>query len=294
MTELLKKWLLTAATFDTPNDQGKPEIKVESVDNRNLKDKNDPNEQDDPDDDKDDEDDNPDNEDDEPDNEELKAKKAQEKEERRQNRIQKRIDKLTATNKNYETEIANLKKQLAEKPVEGLTEEEVERRAAEKAKKLADEQEQERQKKTFDKTAKSLIDGAVKIDKEFEKKINDVAKETDTLMPQFMIEILADLDNKNGSDILAQLANDPDLYEEICTLSERRMVRRLDKMSEELKGTAKPRREREIPDPITPINDGANNRGNSLPKNPTQNMDDYVRIRRQQTEALRKTGKNIW
>ena len=54
-------------------------------------------------------------------------------------------------------------------------------------------------------------------------------------MPKYMVEILSDLDNKNGAEILARLADDEDLYEEICTLSERRMTKRLDRMSEELK-----------------------------------------------------------
>ena len=68
------------------------------------------------------------------------------------------------------------------------------------------------------------------------------------------------------------------------------MTKRLDKMSEELKGKnkiVKPK-ERIIPDPIEPINDGSNNRGNVLPKNPTQNMEEYVRIRNAQAEAYRK------
>ena len=105
-----------------------------------------------------------------------------------------------------------------------------------------------------------------------------------------MIEILADLDN--GGDIFAQLANDEDLYEEVCTLTERQMTRRLDKMSDELKKKSKKpdgeRRAPNLPDPITPINDGGNNRGNALPAKPTQNMDDFVRIRAQQTADFRK------
>jgi hypothetical protein len=293
------KYLNSVKLFESPNDQGKPEIKVESVDNRKATDNKDVvNWEDDKTNDK--EDDNEDEDDDEEDDkeddktetdEEKKARVAQEKEERRQGRIQKRIDKLTATVGSKDAEIEALKKQLAEKPVEGLTEEEVERRAAAKAEALAAQKEADRLQKDFEKTADNLIKAANKIDKDFEKKINEVAKETSVLMPKYMVEILSDLDHKNGAEILARLADDEDLYEAICTLSERHMTKRLDKMSEELKNkgkTAKPK-ERIIPDPIEPINDGSNNRGNVLPKNPTQNMEEFVRIRNAQAEAYRKS-----
>lgn len=302
MNELLLKYLNSVKVFDAPNDQGaeKPKIVIESVDNRKdranenkdvvNKDEDEDKDKDKEGDEDDDEDEDDEDEDDKEDDEEKKARIAKEKEERRQNRIQRRIDKLTAESKNKDNEIEALKRQLAEKPVEGLTEEEVERRAAKKAEELAAAKEADRLQKEFEKTADNLIKAANKIDKDFEKKINDVAKETSVLMPKYMVEILADLDHKNGAEILAMLADDEDLYEEVCTLSERRMTKRLDKMSEELKNKNKVPRQKEriIPDPIEPINDGSNNRGNVLPKNPTANMDEWVRIRNKQAEEYRK------
>ena len=297
MNPLFLKYLNSVKLFDAPNDQGKPAVVIDSVDNRKDRDKEDKDvvqKEDDTNTDENEEEDDDDDEDeekDEEDDDDKKARIAKEKEERRQGRIQKRIDKLTAESKNKDNEIEALRKQLAEKPVEGLTEEEVERRAAKKAEELAAAKEADREQKAFEKTADDLIKAANKVDKEFEKKINDVAKETGVLMPKYMVEILSDLDHKNGAEILARLADDEDLYEEICTLNERRMTKRLDKMSEELKNKnkiVKPK-ERIIPDPIEPINDGSNNRGNVLPKNPMSNMDEWVRIRNAQSEAYRKS-----
>src|SRR5216684_2362549 len=173
MNPLFLKYLNSVKLFEAPNDQGKPEIKVESVDNR---------------------------------------------------------------------------KENANKDVVNKDEDE----------KKEEQKEQDRETKAFQKTADDLIKAANKVDKDFEKKINEVAVETDTKMPKYMVEILNDLDHKNGHEILAMLANDEDLYQEICELSERRMTKRLDKMSEELKNKNKTPRQREriIPDPIEPINDG--------------------------------------
>ncbi len=296
MNPLFLKYLNSVKLFEAPNDQGKPEIKVESVDNRKenankdvvSKDEDEKTEEQEE---QEEDEDNDENEDDTNEtDDEKKLRITKEKEERRQGRIQKRIDKLTATVGSKDAEIEALKKQLAEKPVEGLTEEEVERRAAKKAEELAAARDTDRENKAFQKTADDLIKAANKVDKDFEKKINEVAVETDTKMPKYMVEILSDLDHKNGHEILAMLANDEDLYQEICELSERRMTKRLDKMSEELKGRNKIKpKEKIIPDPIEPINDGGNNRGNVLPKNPTSNMEEFVRIRNAQAEAYRKS-----
>lgn len=295
MNKLLTKYLNSVAVFDTPNDKGaddkKPTIQEQRDAIKVEVSGNDPDpveleKDDDEDDDKDDELDN---------NETAEQKTiriAEEKEERRQGRIQKRIDKLTATVGNKDTEIAELKKQLAEKPVEGLTEEEVERRATEKAEKLAADKEAERELKAFQKTAEDLIKAGNKLDKEFEKNINEVAKKTGILMPKFMVEILSDLDNKNGDEILVGLSKDEDLYEEICVLSERKMTQRLIRMSDKIKeekGKApKPRERERLPNPIEPINDGSSNRGDNLPSKPTDNMEDFVRIRAQQVAQRRK------
>lgn len=301
MNKLLEKYLNSIAVFEAPNDQGtkRPDIKVDVVDNSKDKDDDTGNnenenekeeEQKEQEDEEDDDDDDNDGDNQNETDEEKQARLAQQKEERRQARIQKRIDKLVAENKNSKAEIDKLKKQLEERPVEGLTEEEVERRADEKAAKKLKDLEAERESKQFEKMADKLIKSASKIDKEFEKKINEVAQETEVLMQPFMIEMLSE-DYDNGNEILALMANDADLYEEICTMSERKMIRRFDKMSAELKAKNKnrtPREKERLPDPIVPIGDGTNNRGNQLPSKPTQNMEEFVRIRAQQSEAFRK------
>ena len=292
MNELLLKYLNSVKLFEAPNDQGSPKLVIESVDNRKDRDKENKNVVlQDSDTEEETEEDAEEDEEEKEQTEEEKLNKEKEKEAKKQERLQRKFDKLAAEKTKAEKELEALKKQLAEKPVEGLTEEEVERRAAIKAEQLAAAKEAEKAQKEFEKTADTLIKSATKLDTEFEKKINDVAKETGVLMPRYMVEILADLDHKNGHEILARLADDEDLYEEICTLSERKMTKRLDRMSEELKNknkVVKPK-ERVLPDPISPINDGGNNRSNVLPKNPTANMDDYVRIRNQQAEAYRKS-----
>lgn len=300
MNKLLLRYLNSAAVF-APKEDGTPtpeeviaeqrkNIKVESIDN-----KLDPEGDVDPDDKDPDPEPEPDNETEEQKTARLAAEK-DEKETRKKERQQRKWDKLAAEKTAAEKEVEKLKAQLAEKPVEGLTEEEVERRAAEKAKTLTQQQQQEREEKEFAKTADGLIKDAKKIDKDFEKNINKVAEDTGIKMPKYMVDILADLDNDNGHEILALMAKDEDLYEEICELSERRMIRRLDKMSDEIKLKAKaPKKEpSNLPDPIEPINDGTNNRGNTLPTNPTKNMDEYVRIRALQTAEARKRGKNVY
>lgn len=306
MNKLLTKYLSSVAVFDTPNDKGNLEPKSPTAQEQrdaikvevSSSDQDNPDNKDDGDDKDDDEDDEKEEDDPKPDEtaEQKTARIASEKEERRQGRIQKRIDKLTATVGNKDTEIAELKKQLAEKPVEGLTEEEVERRANEKAEKLAADKESERELRVFQKTAEDLIKAGNKLDKEFEKNINEVAKETGILMPKYMVEILSDLDNDNGDEILVSLSKDEDLYEEICVLSERKMTQRLIRMSDKIKEDKgksgkenKPNKERErLPNPIEPINDGSNNRGNTLPSKPTENMTDFVRIRSEQVAQRRK------
>lgn len=309
MKHLLTKYLNSVAVFEGPNDKGAPDPKVVAKEQRDAikvevaegkqADPLNPDiveEEEEEEEDKEEDDEEKDKEEDkENETAEEKANRVvKEKEERKDARMQKRIDKLTASNVNAANEIAALKKQIAEKPVEGLTEEEVNRRAAVKAEELSAAKEADRLQKEFEKSADTLIKSANKVDKDFEKKINEVAKETDILMPKYMVEILSDLDNENGHEILAQLANDEDLYEEICVLSERKMTQRLIRMSDKLKEEKKNKpqqreRENRLPNPIEPINDGTNNRGNSLPAKPTENMEDFVRIRAEQDKKRRET-----
>jgi hypothetical protein len=263
-------------------------------DDNNDSDGNDDNNNDQDDENEDDENNDNDNNDDNQETDEQKAtrlaaEREAQKEQRKSDRQQKRIDKITAEREAIREENEKLKKQLAEKPIDGLTEEEVERRAADKAKKIAEERQTAEIQKQFEKDANSLFEASIKVDKDFEKKINATCAETAPI-PSRMIAILADLDNKNGGAVLAYLANNVDDYDEIHTLGEGRMTAKLIRLSDKLKAAEKPapRQRSGLPDPITPIGEGRNNRGNALPAKPTQNMDDFVRIRNQQEADKRK------
>lgn len=300
---LFQKYLNSVAMFEAPNDKGssdqpaKPKIEVESVDNRedktpaagdelNDKDENE-NEDDDEKDDKEDESDEHKDE-----TEEQKtARITQEKEDKKQARHQRKWDKLAGEKIVAENEVKRLKAQLEEKPKEGLTEEEIDRRAQVIADIKLKEKEAKEAEANLKKAVDKLVDDANKVDKEFQKKINAVSEETGAKMPTYMVDILTELDNENGHEILNQLANDADLFEEVCALPERKMTQRLIRMSDkikEAKDKEKNRKAPRLPDPIETV-DGNNNRGNSLPAKPTQNMDEFVRVRAKQTEEFRKS-----
>lgn len=302
---LFQKYLNSVAMFEAPNDKGssyqpaKPKIEVESVDNREDKtpaagdELNDKDENENEDDEQNEDTENNEKNKEIPgETEEQKtARITQEKEDRRQGRIQKRIDKLTATVGAKDNEITELKKQLAEKPKEGLTEEEIERRATALADAKLKDKEAKEAEANLKKAVDKLVDDANKVDKEFQKKINAVSEETGAKMPTYMVDILTELDNENGHEILNQLANDADLFEEVCALPERKMTQRLIRMSDkikEAKDKEKNKKASRLPDPIETV-DGNNNRGNSLPAKPTQNMDEFVRVRAKQTEEFRKS-----
>lgn len=314
MNELLRKYLNSVKMFEAPNDQGSnndPEkvaadaaakaaeqrqkdrdaIKVDSFSNKDKENNEDEEEEEPEGEEEDDEEDEEENETED----EKKERLAKEKEDRKNARIQKRIDRLTAENGNKDAEIERLRKQLEEKPVEGLTEEEVERRAAIKAEELAKQKEIESDQRRFNKDSNKLFNDAVKVDKEFKTKIDEVAEDAG-LIPAQMVVVLADLDNENGGEVLAHLANDPDEYEVIINLSPAKMSQRIIRLSDKLKSekkSATPRRERSnAPPPIEPVDDGHRNRGNILPKDPTKNMEEYVRIRNIQARKFREDKYN--
>lgn len=230
--------------------------------------------------------------------EQKASRVAKAKEDRAKDRMQKRIDRVTAENELTKTENEELKKQLAAKKVEGLTEEEVNARA----KKLADDMIRDREtasvQKQFEKDCDKLAEEALKIDKKFNAKVNEMATEVAPI-PAIMIGILADLDNENGGAVLNYLADNVDEYEDIHTLSEGRMTAKLIRLSDKIKiesdkaaaeAKAKAKKEKSnAPAPITPVTEGRDVRtANALPNDPTKNIDDFVRIRNQQEADRRK------
>lgn len=188
--------------------------------------------------------------------EEKTARLAQEKADRQEKRIQKRIDKAIAAQKAAEARAEAAEARLKEQPVEGLTEEEVQRRAdALAATKLAEKQALEAKKK-FEDTCDSLESVAIKTDKEFTKKIVEVTSELGPI-PAPIIEVLGDLEYGNGGQVLAYLADNIDEAEDLYELRDnpRKLDRALSKISDKLKeAEKKPRRERSaLPPPIEPV-----------------------------------------
>ncbi len=278
------------------------EDKNEDKDENDTNDKEDDKEKDEDDEDKEEEDEN-ENEDDKkaPENEteeqktaRLAQEKEQAKEDRKQARIQKRIDKLVAERDLTRTENEELKKQLAAKTVEGLTEEEVNARAKKIAEQLVNERNAESTKKQFEKDCDTLQKEALKANKKFDNDVALMAQEVAPI-PAIMIGILVDLDNKNGGKVLNYLAQNVDEYEDIYNLSEGRMTAKLIRLSDKLKAeedkakAGKKKEHSNVPPPVVPVNEGRDARtANVLPNNPTQKMDDFVRIRNQQEADRRK------
>lgn len=188
--------------------------------------------------------------------EEKTARLAQEKADRQERRVQRRIDKAIAAQKAAEARAEAAEARLKEQPVEGLTEEEVQRRAAELAATKLAEQQAKDAKKKFEDTCDSLESVAIKTDKDFSKKIVEVTSELGPI-PAPIIEVLGDLEHGNGGQVLAYLADNIDEAEDLYELRDnpRKLDRALSKISDKLKeAEKKPRRERSaVPPPIEPV-----------------------------------------
>src|SRR5882762_3009327 len=215
--------------------------------------------------------------------EEKTVRIAQEKEDRKQARIEKRIGKLVAANELTKKENEDLRKQLDAKKVDGLTEEEVNARAKKLAEDMVRERETANTQKQFEKDCDKLADEALKIDPKFNNKVQEMAAEVAPI-PMNMIGILADLDNE---------------YDDIHTLSEGRMTAKLIRISDKLKAATEKaaaeakekakKKKSDAPNPITPVNEGRDTRtANALPNKPTENMEEYIRIRNEQDAVKRK------
>lgn len=183
------------------------------------------------------------------------AANAETKSKRQVERMQKRIDTLTAKTRTTEAENAELKKLLDAKKEDGtltLTEEEVERRAELKAQeKVANRQ--------FEKAVTFLANGANALDKEFNKNIKNVTDEIG-LLPPVMIGILEDLESEHtgkkvGSEVLVYLSKNIDDYEDVFGLSEGKMALKLQSIANKItKKAARP--VSRVPAPNSPIGGG--------------------------------------
>jgi DNA repair exonuclease SbcCD ATPase subunit len=214
------------------------------------------------------------------------------KEKRKEDRQQRRIDKAVSEAKQARDELAALRKQMNENPKEGLTEEEVERRAEAKAADKVAAKQKEAEVAELDKNIDKLATQGNKADKEFDKKIDDMAKEV-AASPLPMIEALAELDNENGGEVLAYLANNVDEYEEFFDssmkpISERKMVQKLVRISDKVKEAKKipPKARTKVPPPIEDI--GESSRPVIGTITGKEDQETFNRIRAKQVEERRK------
>ncbi len=197
-------------------------------------------------------------------------------------RMQKRIDALTAKTRTTETENIELKKLLDAKKADGtlaLSEEEVERRAELKA-------EEKIAQTAFNRAVKNLATSANKLDKEFQNNIKDVTDEAG-LLPPVMIGILEDLETDEGKaigpEVLVYLSKNLDDYEDIVGLSEGKMALKLQSIANKISKKS-PKPISRTPAPNTPINP---NRV-STPLNDKMSDDEWIAKREAEIAAKKR------
>lgn len=314
MFVLRNRFLNTSAVLSLPDNEGgntpltaeqeRELIKVESVGNK--KDDKDVNDNDDTDDGNDENEDieeksdneNGENEEEIEETDEQKTERlAKEKEERKakearkEERRQRKWNKLAAERDEAIKEAERLRKQIAENNPDGLSEEEVERRAEEKANKKLQDKELEREQREFNKSVKELEIQAKKADPKFNEKLDDMVEELDRPIPGAVISILSDLDHKNGGEVLNYLTENLDEADDIFDMSLHRMTQKLIRISDKLKETKKnkngnkPER-KPPPPPLSTVREGSKIESSVLTGK--ESMDDFVRIRERQSEQHRK------
>ena len=165
-------------------------------------------------------------------------------------RLKKRIGKKTGSEKELKKELDELKNKLKALEEEGkptLTEEDVETRAE----KLAKEKQAQ---KEFDAACNRLADEAIKIDKNFNNKVQELAEDVAPI-PGHVIGMLDDIER--GGAVLNYLCDNPEEYEELLGMSMAKQAIRLSKLSEKVK-PVKPRKEiskvPEVKEPVKPSN----------------------------------------
>lgn len=305
MNPLLLKYLSSVAMFAPPDDNAaavRGSIKVDvgavsdqeqnSEENDTNQEENENTEDENKNEDSENEDENEDNEENEEveENREAEQTEEQKREDRKQQRIQKRIDRLTAEKREYEKKYKELLEASNSNNKSELTDEEINLRIQNAIEEDRKARQTEDVKKQFEKDCDTLRDQAIKVDKEFDRKIASTVEELGQPIPSQMIGILVDLDNENGGEVLNYLADNVDEAEDIWNLPQSKMALKLVRISDKLKEAKKPKpKERsKAPPPVSEVT-GGSRASNVLPKNPTQNMDDYVRIRNEQDAAKRKT-----
>lgn len=218
--------------------------------------------------------------------EELEAEKLEAKTAGEKAKIQRRIDREVGKRKELENRIKELEAKLAAEPDKenALTEEEVEKRAETKAN-------AKQMQREFDQASNRLYDAGVKADKDFPAKIKAMADDIGGI-PGHLVGILDDLDN--GGEVLVYFTANPDEAEEMYQMNPAKAALKLAKLSAKLETDKKPKPKEisKVPDPVSAIKGGDKN-PDVLPKDPTGNMAEFVRIRAKQAEAHRKAKMGL-
>lgn len=241
-------------------------------------------------------------EDKDPDETELTPEQIKEKEiadkvtakaKRKEDRVQKRINDIAAQRDAANDKIKELEAKLAADPEARLTEEEVETRAEAKAAEKLRAKEMADVQAAFDLDCETLRKAAIKIDKDFDDKIADMAEQFGPI-PSYMINALSDIEN--GGEVLATIAADDDLAEKIWNLKfkQAKMTRELLDISNRLiAAKKKPKKEISKVETITPLNSN-NVKETIITDSDTkpENMHEYAAKRRAQI-AERQKGRGF-
>lgn len=209
--------------------------------------------------------------------EELAAEKEAADKTAAKDKIQRRIDREVAKRKDAERRLSEAEAKLSAKPdsEKVLTADDVQT----EAKRLA---EAEIAQRDFNNSCNRLADAAGKIDKDFQKKVKDMADDIGQI-PGVMIGILDDLDN--GGDVLSHLVNNTDEAETLYRLSPVKMGVQLAKLSNKLADAAKPKPKAvsRVPKPNEPLGGGSRSAVPALRDN--MSMDEFVAVRNRQIAA---------
>lgn len=208
--------------------------------------------------------------------EELKDKIENAANEKERDKFQKRLNREVAKRKTLEEENTALKAQLAAKPDAALTEEEVEKRSQTKAQQLSAQRD-------FVKTSNRLFDEAEKLDKDFDKKVKDMADDIGPI-PSVVIGIIGDF--KRGDLVLKYFADNHEEAEEYFDTAIKQPIKAAAQLKElEVKLTPKvaAKSKVKVNEPVTPTGGAA-----PVRENMTQSMDDWVKTRE---ARLKREGK---
>lgn len=203
-------------------------------------------------------------------------------------RLQKRVDKITAqskTTKAEKEELATKLAQIQEGKEALLTEEDVETRSEKKANEKVAQRE-------FVTACNRLADGAEKVDKKFPEKVKLMGEELGPI-PGQMIGILDDMED--GSTILNYLTDNIEDAERIYTLTPAKMALELTKLSTKIEKEAetkakaeKDKNKKEI-SKVPPHSEppGGSSKTDEVLRD-NDPMDDWIKKRNRQAEEHRK------